>query len=116
GHTSEMLQMMKGLDLERYEYRRYIISEGDQFSAEKAAEFETRNSSSQAFSVTTIPRARKVLQPLWTVPLTASISFLACVREITFQPWSKQTPFADLLLLNGPGTCIPLFASVLLNR
>ncbi|KAG8821152.1 UDP-N-acetylglucosamine transferase subunit [Serendipita sp. 400] len=44
GHTSEMLQMMKGLDLERYEPRLYIVSEGDQFSAGKAAEFETGSS------------------------------------------------------------------------
>ncbi|KAG8783528.1 UDP-N-acetylglucosamine transferase subunit [Serendipita sp. 411] len=111
-----MLQMMKGLDLERYEPRLYIVSEGDQFSAEKAAEFETGSSFPEAFSVTTIPRARKVLQPIWTVPFTASISFFICVKEFTLKPWLQGKPFADLLLLNGPGTCIPLFATVFLNR
>jgi hypothetical protein len=35
-----MLQLLKGLDFERYEPRTYIISEGDQLSATKAAELE----------------------------------------------------------------------------
>lgn len=35
-----MLQLLKGLDFERYEPRSYIISEGDQLSASKAAELE----------------------------------------------------------------------------
>lgn len=40
GHTSEMLQLLKGMNFERYKPRIYIISEGDQFSAAKAAELE----------------------------------------------------------------------------
>ncbi len=44
GHTSEMLQMLKGLDAERYEPRTYIVSEGDQFSAAKATELESASS------------------------------------------------------------------------
>lgn len=39
-----MLQMLKGVDVERYESRTYIISEGDQFSAAKATEFESQSS------------------------------------------------------------------------
>ena len=37
-----MLQMLQGLDFERYEPRTYLVSEGDQFSAAKATEFESR--------------------------------------------------------------------------
>jgi Oligosaccharide biosynthesis protein Alg14 like len=39
-----MLQMLQGLDFERYGPRTYLVSEGDQFSAAKAAEFESRYS------------------------------------------------------------------------
>lgn len=40
GHTSEMLTMLATLDLSRYSPRLYIITEGDSFSARKAADFE----------------------------------------------------------------------------
>ena len=39
-----MLQMLQGLDFERYEPRLYLVSQGDIFSAEKAAEFESKGS------------------------------------------------------------------------
>lgn len=39
-----MLQMLQGLNFERYEPRTYLISEGDQFSAAKAGEFESKSS------------------------------------------------------------------------
>jgi beta-1,4-N-acetylglucosaminyltransferase len=45
GHTSEMLQLLKGLDLQRYGPRKYILSAGDHLSAKKAAEFESEQSS-----------------------------------------------------------------------
>ncbi|CAG8721023.1 17398_t:CDS:2, partial [Acaulospora colombiana] len=44
GHTSEMLQLLKGLDVERYGPRKYILSAGDRLSAKKAAEFESKQS------------------------------------------------------------------------
>ncbi|KXN92466.1 UDP-N-acetylglucosamine transferase subunit ALG14 [Leucoagaricus sp. SymC.cos] len=64
GHTSEALQMLSALDFGRYTPRRYIISEGDHLSAEKAAAFERTKSSPESvktgdrYLITTIPRAR----------------------------------------------------------
>ncbi|KIM34284.1 glycosyltransferase family 1 protein [Serendipita vermifera MAFF 305830] len=116
GHTSEMLQMLRGLDVERYEPRTYVVSEGDQFSAVKAAELESSFPFSPKFEVFTIPRARKVLQPLKTVPMTAIVSLYACMWLVTFKPLLKRQSFGDLLLLNGPGTCVPLFIAIFINR
>ncbi|CCA66710.1 hypothetical protein PIIN_00390 [Serendipita indica DSM 11827] len=116
GHTSEMLQMLQGLNFERYEPRLYLVSQGDILSAEKAAEFESKSSFPPAFTIVTIPRARKVLQPLWTTPWTTLISLVSCLQEVSFGLVVRGKPFADLLLLNGPGTCVPLFIAVFINR
>lgn len=70
----------------------------------------------QHFNIVTIPRARKVLQPLSTVPITALISLYTCLKEVTLKPLFNNRPFGDLLLLNGPGTCVPLFMAVFINR
>lgn len=40
GHTAEMLGALHGLDPRKYTHRTYVISSGDVFSTEKAAEFE----------------------------------------------------------------------------
>lgn len=64
----------------------------------------------------TIPRARKVLQPLRTVPFTAAISLYGCLLEMTIKPLYKGQPFADLLLLNGPGTCVIIVLAAYFNR
>ncbi|KAG9316569.1 hypothetical protein JVU11DRAFT_2620 [Chiua virens] len=72
------------------------------------------------FSILTIPRARRVHQPMWTVPPTFIRSCLACIYLVTITPLLKAgslgTPFADLLILNGPGTCVPLCITVVANK
>lgn len=40
GHTSEALGLMNALDFYRYSHRTYIVSEGDNLSARKAARLE----------------------------------------------------------------------------
>ncbi|PVG03409.1 oligosaccharide biosynthesis protein Alg14 like protein [Serendipita vermifera] len=111
-----MLQLLKGLDVERYGPRKYILSAGDHLSAKKAAEFESEQSFPSSYSIAVIPRARRVLQPLWTVPITTIICLLVCFREITLKALLRRERFADLLLLNGPGTCVPIFVACFVNR
>ena len=47
-------------------------------------------------------------------------SVLACIYLVTIAPLlkkdSSRTPFADLLILNGPGTCVTLCAAVMVNK
>lgn len=55
-------------------------------------------------------------QPLYTTPVTAIRSLLACLYHVTVVPIAKGTSFADVLVLNGPGTCFILCLAVLVNR
>ena len=143
------MKLASSLDFNRYTPRTYIISEGDAFSAQKALALEHIKSSDAVasnvrdpssvclfpksdthskqhhfiqpqYKLLTIPRARRVHQPLLTTPPDAVKSLLACINLISVYPLfmkgAFRRPFADLLILNGPGTCVILYAAVLLNR
>ncbi|KAJ8587459.1 glycosyltransferase family 1 protein [Rhizopogon salebrosus TDB-379] len=127
GHTSEALKLTSSLDFNRYTPRTYVVSEGDAFSAQKALTLEHIKASDAVssdhlpqYKLLTIPRARRVHQPLLTTPPDAVKSLLVCVYLISicplFNKGAFRRPFADLLILNGPGTCVILYAAVLLNK
>ncbi|THU95652.1 glycosyltransferase family 1 protein [Dendrothele bispora CBS 962.96] len=124
GHTSEALALLSTLDFQRYSPRLYIISEGDHLSAQKARTLEaSKTSTSQllsvriSYSIITIPRARKVHQPILTTPPTALVSLLKCIYYVTIEPlFSLDIKFADVLILNGPGTCFVLCLAVYINK
>lgn len=40
GHTHEMFYILRNLDTRKYTHRTYVVSSGDAFSAQRAAEFE----------------------------------------------------------------------------
>lgn len=67
-----------------------------------------------------IPRARQVHQSSFSASFTTFKCFLACVHLVTIAPLFQNTtlrkPFVDLLIMNGPGTCVPLCAAIILNR
>jgi beta-1,4-N-acetylglucosaminyltransferase len=130
GHTSEALMLTSGLDFSRYSPRIYIVSEGDTLSTNKVVSLEHskafRSSPIPAsgrqkdYKIVTVPRARRVHQATWTVLLTCMRSVLACIYLVTIAPLLKKdpfgTPFADLLIMNGPGTCVTLCAAVMVNK
>ncbi|KII92585.1 glycosyltransferase family 1 protein [Plicaturopsis crispa FD-325 SS-3] len=127
GHTSEALTLLSTLDFARYSPRTYVVSEGDKLSAQKALELESQKSAgeknhttSNGYRILTIPRARRVHQSLVTTPPTALLSLLSCLYHVTFaplmSPQSWRSPFVDVLILNGPGTCFVLCAAVFVNR
>ncbi|KAJ4002100.1 glycosyltransferase family 1 protein [Lentinula boryana] len=124
GHTSEMLAMISSLDFDKYSPRIYIISEGDTLSERKALTLEatkTANSGStsknaDAYTFLVIPRARKVHQSLLTTPSTALLSLMHCFYHVTLASSYHRKTFADVLLLNGPGTCLTLCLAVYLNK
>ncbi|TFK54435.1 glycosyltransferase family 1 protein [Heliocybe sulcata] len=145
GHTSEALALVAALDFSRYYPRTYIISEGDSLSAQKArdleaskskiAEFpdvrtdayrllETTGDVSQAsaaaqYTLLTIPRARRVHQSLLATPPAALYSLASCIYHVTILPLmrtGRSTPLAEVLLLNGPGTCLTLCMAAYINR
>jgi beta-1,4-N-acetylglucosaminyltransferase len=120
-----MIQLLRALDFDRYTPRTYILSQGDHLSASKANELElsksavsscchpiyTFKSSRQVdqplnMRIITLPRAREVRQPLFTTPFSTSKSFMHSLIEISIRPALRGKPLADLLVLNGPGTCV----------
>lgn len=100
GHTAEMLKLLSGMNLSNYNPRTYVVASTDRMSANKVRVFEESVGSSTV-DVRTIPRARRVGQSWLTTPLTTLYSIL---RAMTVVCACKP----ELVLCNGPGTCIPI--------
>ncbi len=102
GHTSEMMKIMSGLNLRNYTPRTYIIASGDNMSQDKINRFEGSSKQSSAmYAIKDIPRARKVLQSYFTTIFTTLKAIVNSFSLVfSFGP--------DLVLCNGPGTCIPI--------
>lgn len=103
GHTSEMMLIVGGLDLKRYTPRVYVSASDDKMSREKVETFEKARGTFTTPEVVlrTIPRARQVMQSYFTSIFTTLSAILsACSLVLLSRP--------DLVLCNGPGTCIPV--------
>lgn len=117
GHTTEMLLMLQTLQVAEFSDRFYYISSGDSLSHQKLLQFESTTSSSPDSSkvennqarVRVVARARNVMQSWWSTPFTASISLVDAVRLVY-----RDRP--DLMICNGPGTCVMLVLAVLSLR
>ncbi|KAI9507433.1 glycosyltransferase family 1 protein [Russula earlei] len=112
GHSSEALSLVSALDFSRYGPRTYLISDGDSLSEQKAC----HGASTGGYQILTIPRARRVHQGILTVPFTALRSLLGAMYHVTLAPRLFGDSTFDVLLLNGPGTCVVLCVAVYLNR
>lgn len=115
GHTTEALRLVSTLDFQRYTPRTYIISHGDHLSGQKAVELEASDASPQ-YRLLSVPRARRVHQSFFSTPATLLLSLCMAVYYVTLAPLLTRDYFADVLILNGPGTCLPLCMAVYLNR
>lgn len=98
GHTTEMLALVRELNRERYSPRVYVIASADVTSENKALELE---SSAGDFEVIRIHRSRAVGQSYVTSVLTTVQSTLQCIPILL-----RLRP--DVILCNGPGTCVPI--------
>lgn len=72
--------------------------------------------SNPPYTLLCIPRARRVHQPLITTPVTAAYSLIVSLYHIALAPVLSGKPFADVLILNGPGTCCMLCLAVYFNK
>ncbi|KAF3491853.1 glycosyltransferase family protein [Arthroderma uncinatum] len=137
GHTEEMLSMLRHAQLDPacYARRTYVVSSGDSFSARKAVEFEkslengrqtdkTEGDQVQqaAYTIVTVPRARKVHQSFLTAPLSTLQCLGFCMLLLTGRHPEQltatsgaSTGYPDIILTNGPGTgvCIVVAARLL---
>ncbi len=114
----EMLELLRALPRNRYAKRSYVVANTDHTSEVKArtsgilVEEEEQNNDNnnnenkakrknQNHVFYTLPRAREVGQSYITAIWTTFVAFIASFRIIlSVKP--------DLLLVNGPGTCLPL--------
>ncbi|CAE7867872.1 ALG14 [Symbiodinium necroappetens] len=104
GHTMEMLSLLKDLDQDKYRCD-FILGDTDSTSLKKVQ--ATRPDLAENLErFHSIPRSREVGQS-WTSTLFSTMKALAsCLGLI----W-KLRP--QVLIVNGPGTCIPVVAAAL---
>ncbi|XP_054421063.1 UDP-N-acetylglucosamine transferase subunit ALG14 homolog isoform X3 [Pteronotus mesoamericanus] len=112
GHTTEMLRLLERLS-SAYSPRHYVVADTDEFSAQKIHSFEQSRAerdptaTASAYYIHRIPRSREVRQSwLSTVFTTLRSAWLSFPLTYRVKP--------DLVLCNGPGTCVPVCASALL--
>lgn len=98
GHTTEILRIVQKLNKEKYTPRIYVQAKTDVISSQKVEEIEKVKND---YKIIKISRSREVGQSYLTSVLTTIWTILQSFPII----W-KEKP--DLLLCNGPGTCIPL--------
>lgn len=141
GHTAEMLAMLKTMDTVSYSHRSYIVSAGDPLSVERARHFEAKLEEScqkalsqqkydgkslregvqkayGSYSISVVPRARKIHQSLLTTPFSCLNTFRSTLGLLRNPPSKgKAVPKApDLILTNGPATsAIVIFSSLILR-
>nr|CDS32104.1 UDP N acetylglucosamine transferase subunit [Hymenolepis microstoma] len=99
GHTAELLSYVRLLP-QSYTPRVYVVASTDNLSGKKAIELEKKCQRND-YLIEEIPRAREVGQSLFSSFFTTSYAFIfAVVLVFKHQP--------QLVLCNGPGTCVPV--------
>nr|XP_020464631.1 UDP-N-acetylglucosamine transferase subunit ALG14 homolog [Monopterus albus] len=109
GHTTEVLRLMECLSA-AYTPRHYVIADTDRMSEEKICTFENSKQCSDSesqFTIHRIPRSREVHQS-WNSSVVSTLNALRYSLPLVF----RLRP--DMVLCNGPGTCIPLCVAGLL--
>ena len=100
GHTAEMLRLITDFDFDRYGPLTLVTAATDTTSRAKAERELPREALATA-RWAAIPRAREVGQSFLSSVLSTLNALFACVHLI----W---TAAPDLVLVNGPGTCVPV--------
>jgi beta-1,4-N-acetylglucosaminyltransferase len=117
GHTAELFRVMDDLDKIKFAPRVYVVALTDKLGAIKARQHEQRwaclntaapNKGVDA-NVHHIPRSREVGQS-WATSAISTAWATAFVVSIVL----KERP--GLLLVNGPGTCLPVCIIVHMAR
>eukprot|EP00924_Labyrinthula_sp_SR-Ha-C_P001021 maker-scaffold_7-snap-gene-11.41-mRNA-1 protein AED:0.02 eAED:0.02 QI:74/1/1/1/0/0/2/99/206 len=105
GHTAEMLCLIKNLDFEKYHPVHFLVANTDTTSLPRLK----NDFPNLVFGVSTITRSREVGQSWLTVILP---TIKACLESVLLICRSQP----DVILCNGPGTCLPICLSGLFLR
>lgn len=106
GHTTEMMKIMQHINKDKYAPRIYIAADSDKNSYNKVIEFEAMSTD---FKFIKIFRSRSVGQSYFSSIFTTLKAILA---SIPMMYWEKP----DLVMCNGPGTCVPICLIAFLLR
>lgn len=115
GHTTEMIRLLSSLNKENFKPVYYVVASTDTTSLDRlysicqskgdANNRDANNSRNlekpHHNEVFKIPRAREVGQSYFTSIFTALLSIVSSAHIIL-----KTKP--DILIINGPGTCLPI--------
>lgn len=105
GHTAEMLTLITDLSTDKYQPMHYVLSNTDTTSKGKIN--AVRIDSSIVWH--TLIRSREVKQSWLTTIWTSTLSLIhSLYLVITINP--------DLIICNGPGTCVPICYSSFFMR
>jgi len=97
GHTAEMMRLMDKMNKSTFTPRLYALADTDTTSRNKVES----NEHDTHWSIAYIPRSRHVNQSFLTSILsTIHAICIAVPVVVSFKP--------DLVLCNGPGTCVPI--------
>ncbi|KAL7664329.1 UDP-N-acetylglucosamine transferase subunit ALG14 [[Candida] zeylanoides] len=104
GHTGEMLRILNSVDLSGFK-RTWVVSSGDTTSLTKAQAMEESRLADSEYRphYVTLRRARAVGESIASSLVSTLASFADTVGVLWRLP---QLP--AVLLVNGPGTCVPL--------
>ena len=111
GHTTEMMRLLASIDANRYAPLVYVIATTDTTSLDQieAAADSSESLARRGEAVFRIPRSREVGQSY----VTSIVSTLrACFSAIYLA--CRVRP--NLVLCNGPGTCVPIVVSIFFLR
>lgn len=100
GHTTEMLRLMQAMPSDRYSPRYYVLADTDSTSQERLAQAESSGKNG-SYKIFWIPRSREVRQSYASSVISTLISMLRCAPLVFDLK-------CDVLLCNGPGTCVPV--------
>ncbi|CAD5227472.1 unnamed protein product [Bursaphelenchus okinawaensis] len=99
GHTMEMLQLIEYL-VEQKEFQERTYLYYDEASRKKIVSFE-ENLNNKEYTMIEVPRSREVGQSYFT-SIFSTLKSTIVIPSLIF----NENP--DLLLCNGPGTCVPV--------
>ncbi|WAR23499.1 ALG14-like protein [Mya arenaria] len=106
GHTTELLRLVDRLG-DHYQPRFYVLANTDAMSRAKVE--QTERDTGHEYAVHEIPRSREVDQSWFTTVLsTLYASLYAFPLVVKLRP--------EIILCNGPGTCIPICVAGILMK
>jgi beta-1,4-N-acetylglucosaminyltransferase len=112
GHTTEILKLLQNLNSVNYSPRIYIMASTDTSSEVKIHQTEKTyfsQNGSACYEIVKIPRSRSVGQAYSTAVFTTLFALFASLPVML-----KKRP--ELVICNGPGTCIPICVVAFLMR